>query len=95
MRVLCLLALWFSAVSALVAPAARAALKSARVSPSLAPFAAAVAPMLVAAPAFAADLKVVDLILPVGGLSLLLTGVIVGILGYTTIGAGPANPKNR
>merc|ERR1719352_1578122 len=47
------------------------------------------------APALAADLSGGDLILPVGGLTLLLTGVIAGIIGYTTIGDGPANPKNR
>ena len=32
---------------------------------------------------------------PAQWLTLLLTGVIAGILGYTTIGDGPANPKNR
>jgi hypothetical protein len=47
------------------------------------------------APALAADLSGGDLILPVGSLTLLLTGVIAGIIGYTTIGDGPANPKNR
>ena len=46
-------------------------------------------------PALAAVLSSGDLILPVGGLTLLLTGVVAGILGYTTIGDGPANPKNR
>ena len=42
-----------------------------------------------------AGLSAGDLVLPVGGLTLLLTGVVAGILGYTTIGDGPANPKNR
>ena len=36
-----------------------------------------------------------DLILPVGGLALLLTGVLAGIIGYTTIGDGPANPAKK
>ena len=56
-----------------------------------APSAIACAP----APALAAGLSSGDLILPVGGLTLLLTGVVAGSLGYTTIGDGPANPKNR
>ena len=62
-----------------------------------APIAAATAAVVAAvpAPALAAGLSSGDLILPVGGLTLLLTGVIAGILGYTTIGDGPANPKNR
>ena len=61
-----------------------------------APLAAAAAVVAAApAPALAAGLSSGDLILPVGGLTLLLTGVIAGILGYTTIGDGPANPKNR
>ena len=61
-----------------------------------APIAAAAAVVAAApAPALAAGLSSGDLILPVGGLTLLLTGVIAGILGYTTIGDGPANPKNR
>ena len=30
-----------------------------------------------------------------GGLTLLLTGVLAGIIGYTTIGDGPANPANK
>ena len=61
-----------------------------------APIAAAAAVVAAApAPALAAGLSSGDLILPVGGLTLLLTGVVAGILGYTTIGDGPANPKNR
>ena len=61
-----------------------------------APLAAAAAVVAAApAPALGAGLSSGDLILPVGGLTLLLTGVIAGILGYTTIGDGPANPKNR
>ena len=61
-----------------------------------APIAAAAAVVAAApAPALAAGLSAGDLILPVGGLTLLLTGVVAGILGYTTIGDGPANPKNR
>jgi len=59
-----------------------------------APIAAAVV-AAAPAPALAAGLSSGDLILPVGGLTLLLTGVVAGILGYTTIGDGPANPKNR
>ena len=58
-------------------------------------FAAAAAAAVAAAPLPAMAVDAGDLILPVGGLTLLLTGVIAGILGYTTIGDGPANPKNR
>lgn len=62
-----------------------------------APFAAAAAVAVAQAPlpALAAGVSASDLILPVGSLTLLLTGVVAGILGYTTIGDGPANPKNR
>ena len=58
-------------------------------------FAAAAAAAVAAAPLPAMAVDAGDLILPVGGLTLLLTGVIAGILGYTTIGDGPANPKNK
>ena len=56
---------------------------------------AAAAAAVAAAPLPAMAVDAGDLILPVGGLTLLLTGVIAGILGYTTIGDGPANPKNK
>ena len=62
-------------------------------APKVPAFAAAAAVAAAPLPAMALDAG--DLILPVGGLTLLLTGVIAGILGYTTIGDGPANPKNR
>ena len=68
--------------------------RAAAVAPTKLPqFAAAAAVAAAPLPAMAVDAG--DLILPVGGLTLLLTGVIAGILGYTTIGDGPANPKNK
>eukprot|EP00629_Pelagomonadales_sp_RCC1024_P005590 CAMPEP_0119267326 /NCGR_PEP_ID=MMETSP1329-20130426/5520_1 /TAXON_ID=114041 /ORGANISM="Genus nov. species nov., Strain RCC1024" /LENGTH=92 /DNA_ID=CAMNT_0007267247 /DNA_START=46 /DNA_END=324 /DNA_ORIENTATION=+ len=79
--------------AALVPPARKAAPV---VAPVAKPVAAAVAAAVAAPlPAMAADLSAGDLILPVGGLTLLLTGVIAGILGYTTIGDGPANPAQK
>ena len=67
--------------------------RAAAVAPKPQFVAAAAAVAAAPLPAMAVDAG--DLILPVGGLTLLLTGVIAGILGYTTIGDGPANPKNK
>ena len=80
--------------AAALAPNINRATQLASSVPKAAPVVAAVV-AAAPAPALAAGLSSGDLILPVGGLTLLLTGVIAGILGYTTIGDGPANPKNR
>ncbi|KAH8049636.1 hypothetical protein JL720_15543 [Aureococcus anophagefferens] len=67
--------------------------RAAAVAPTKLPqFAAAAAVAAAPLPAMAVDAG--DLILPWAA-SRLLTGVIAGILGYTTIGDGPANPKNK
>ena len=82
--------------AAALAPNLQRATQLASAAVPKAPIAAAAAVVAAApAPALAAGLSSGDLILPVGGLTLLLTGVVAGILGYTTIGDGPANPKNR
>mmetsp|Transcript_12293 Transcript_12293/g.37013 ORF Transcript_12293/g.37013 Transcript_12293/m.37013 type:complete len:93 (+) Transcript_12293:1160-1438(+) len=79
--------------AAALAPIARRAAPLASVA-SKAP-AAIAAVAVAAAPLNAGALSTGDLILPVGGLTLLLTGVLAGIIGYTTIGDGPANPANK
>lgn len=78
-----------------LAPNVQRAAQLASAVPKPVAAAAVAAVAAVPAPVFAASLSAGDLILPVGSLTLLLTGVVAGILGYTTIGDGPANPKNR
>mmetsp|Transcript_27421 Transcript_27421/g.94326 ORF Transcript_27421/g.94326 Transcript_27421/m.94326 type:complete len:101 (-) Transcript_27421:69-371(-) len=97
MRVISIVALLFASAAALapvktaVRPATKAPFKVAL--PAVA--GAVVAQIPLAAFASDVDLSLVNLILPVSSLVLLLTGVVAGILGYVTIGDGPANPKRR
>ena len=61
------------------------------VRPRVIASAALAVPTLAAAtPALALDTN--DLILPVGGLTVLLTFILSFVIGYTVLGDGPANP---
>merc|ERR1740127_372521 len=73
------------------------ALRAAPVMMNLAPQTAPVRAISGAAtaPAPALALEAGDLVLPVGGLTVLLTFILSLVIGYTVLGDGPANPTRK